>query len=67
MHKSWPSILSSYRELAIVAHAFKSCETTNAGGWWKPIPELKGDKPLKQRWPTWIEKARTKAIGRQGW
>src|ERR1051326_3030000 len=27
----------------------KSCETKNAETWWKPIPELKADKPLKRR------------------
>lgn len=29
--------------------ALKSSETKNAETWWKPIPELKTDKPLKRR------------------
>lgn len=32
-----------------VEFALKSCVTTNAEGWWRPIPELKADKPLKKR------------------
>lgn len=35
--------------------ALKSCETTNAETWWKRIPELKADKPLRRRRST-IEK-----------
>ena len=29
--------------------AVKSCETKNAETWWKTIPELKADKPLKRK------------------
>ncbi|HEV8414167.1 MAG TPA: hypothetical protein VGQ49_11270 [Bryobacteraceae bacterium] len=32
-----------------VEFALKSCETATAETWWKPIPELKADKPLKRR------------------
>ena len=32
-----------------IEFTLKSCETTNAETWWKPIPPLKADKPLKRR------------------
>ena len=32
-----------------IEFTLKNCETTNAETWWKPIPALKSDKPLKLR------------------
>ena len=32
-----------------IEFALMSCETTRAEAWWKPIPALKADKPLKRR------------------